>query len=64
MLKDVIRLEVCDGFHIGRKLPPDDVIKYEKCLIDYYKLSEQDKKSKILPKPSPLYRGDKMSKDE
>jgi hypothetical protein len=45
MLKDVIRLEVCDGFHIGRELLADDVIQYEKCLIDHDKLSEKDKKS-------------------
>jgi len=45
MLKDVNRLQVCDGFHIGRKLSADDVIQYEKCLIYYDKLSDKDKKS-------------------
>ena len=45
MLKDVIRLEVCDGYQIGRELPADDVIQYEKCLIDFDKVSDQVKKS-------------------
>jgi hypothetical protein len=45
MLKDVIRLEVCDGFQIGRELLADDVIQYEKCLIDFDKVSNQVKRS-------------------
>jgi hypothetical protein len=45
MLKDVIRLEVCDGYHLGRELPAEDVIQYAKCLIDFDKVSDQVKKS-------------------
>jgi hypothetical protein len=45
MLKDVIRLEVCDGYHLRRELPADDVIQYEKCLIDFDKVSNQVRKS-------------------
>ena len=38
-------LEACDSRHMGRDLPADDFIQYEKCLIDYDKVSNQVKKS-------------------